>query len=59
MVDELGGSDCFGSDEEDDSAVINGDGCMTFNGFGSITFGIFLLDFLVEVLALGDFMVGR
>ena len=59
MVDELGGSDYFGSDEEDGGAVINGDGCTTFNGFGSITFGVFLLDSLVDELALGVFMVGK
>ena len=59
MVDELGGSDCFGSDEEDGGVVINSNGCTNFNGFVSVTFGVFLLDFLVEVLALGIFMVDK
>ena len=37
MVDKLDGSEFFGSDEEDGGAVINGDGCTTINGFGSVT----------------------
>ena len=32
MVEELGGSNYFGSDEEDGGVVINGHGCTTFNG---------------------------
>ena len=32
IVDELGGSDCFGSDEEDGGAVINGVGFGSFHG---------------------------
>ena len=31
---------------------------MTFSGFGSAVLGVFLLDFLVEFVVLGVFMVG-
>ena len=59
MVEELGGSDCLGLVEEDNGAVIIGDGCTTFNGLGVFTFGIFLLVFVDEEVAFGIFMVNR
>ena len=48
MVEELGGSDCLGSDEEDSGAVIIGEGCTTFNGVGVVTLGVFLFVFSDE-----------
>ena len=57
MVDELGGSDGFGSKGDDGGVLINGDGWMTFSGFGSIVLGILLLDFWIEFVVLGVFMV--
>ena len=59
MVEELGGSDCLGSNEEDGGVVINGEGCKTFNGLDSVTFGVFLFVFLDKELAFGVFMVGK
>ena len=47
------------SDYKDGGAIINREGCTTFNGFGSVTFGVFLLAFLVEVLAFRVFMGGK
>ena len=57
MVEELGGSDCLGSIEEDSSAVIIGDGCTSLSGLGVVTFDVFLLVFLDEEVAFGVFMV--
>ena len=59
MVKELSGSDCLGFIEEDNGVVIMGDGCMTFNGLGVFTFGVFLFVFLDEETAFGVFMVNR
>ena len=59
MVEELSGSDCLGSVEEDSGAVMIGDGCTTFNGLGVFAFDVFLLVFLDEEVAFGVFMVSR
>ena len=59
MVEELGGSDCLGSVEEDNGAVIMGDGCTTFNELSVVTLGVFLFVFLDEETAFGVFMVNR
>ena len=59
MVEELGGSDCLDSDEEDCGAVFIGERCTTFNGMGVVTFSVFLCVFLDEELVLGVFMMGK
>ena len=57
IIDVLGVLDFLGSLEEDGGAVINGDGCTIFRGFGCVDLGVFLLVFLLEMVDLGVFMV--
>ena len=52
IIDVLGVLDFLGSLEEDGGAVINGDGCTIFRGFGIVDLGV-----LLEVVDLGVFMV--
>ena len=57
MVDELSWSNGFGEEDDDGGALINGDRWMTFSGFGSVVLRVFLLDFLVDFVVLGVFIV--
>ena len=59
MVEKLGGSEFLGSVEDDNGAVIMGDGCTNFNGLSVVTLGIFLFVFLDEEITFGVFMASR